>query len=202
MNARELARREPPTPFDNAMTRLLLSLAVVAILAIAVAAPGYAQERSARAFDHSTGIASDEVRTGRYSTVTTQPTPAVRAPLQVVAVINFPRSHVNSVGDAIQYLLIRTGYRLDHAQLSERARAVLTLPLPDNQRRVGPYRVEQILDILLGDPWVLAIDTETRTVRYGLAAAAGSAAAPAPAEAPSAPAATSAAPSTQPANGA
>jgi len=111
-------------------------------------------------------LAPGEARVARYSTTSIAPTVTARQPLAVVATVNFPRGHIATVGDAIQHLLVRTGYQLDTAQLSARATAVLSMPLPDAQRRLGPYRVDQMLSVLLGEPWVLSVDNATRSVSY------------------------------------
>ncbi len=128
--------------------------------------PAYGAATSAGTNQPTGDLAPGEARVARYSTTSISPPPAARQPLAVVATVNFPRGHIATVGDAIQHLLVRTGYQLDTAPLSQRAAAVLSMPLPDAQRRLGPYRVDQMLSVLLGDPWVLSVDNAARSVSY------------------------------------
>jgi len=129
---------------------------------------------------------SNETQVGRYTTVTTQPAEADANPMAVVAKVHFPREVVTTVGDAVRYVLIRTGYQLVADDgLDPRVKAVFGLRLPDNQRVLGPYRVDAILGTLMGQPYQLVADPGSRTVTY----VAPSAPTSAPARAPT-PAAT------------
>lgn len=157
---------------------LLLAVTLVAAAAASIFLPEVAaQERTpgSLAYDAANqlgagqpvgDLAPGETRVARYSTTNISPTAVARQPLAVIATVNFPRGHIATVGDAIQHLLVRTGYQLDTGQLSPRAAAVLSMPLPDAQRRLGPYRVDQMLGVLLGEPWVLSVDNATRSVTY------------------------------------
>lgn len=153
---------------------LFLAVALVVAAAATVFVPdALAQERTPgmQAYQAANPLGAppqnqEEARVGRYSTTALAPPPSARAPLAVVATVSFPRGHVQTVGEAIEHLLIRTGYRLDQQRLTGTAAAVLSMPLPDAHRRLGPYRVDQMLSVLLGDPWVLSIDSASRTVSY------------------------------------
>src|SRR5690606_15968085 len=86
------------------------------------------------------------------------------------AQLSYPRQAVESVGAALNYTLMRTGYRLvENDALTPSARAFLQLPLPESQRRMGPYQVRTILATLLGPAWALHIDPVTRQVWFSLA---------------------------------
>jgi len=111
--------------------------------------------------------AANEVQVARYTTLASIPSEADAEPLAVVAKVHFPRPAVNTVGDAVRHLLLRTGYQLvNEDRLDERVRAVLALRLPDNQRVLGPYRVDAMLGVLLGRPFRLVADPASRTVAY------------------------------------
>lgn len=111
--------------------------------------------------------AANELQVARYTTLASMPSEADAAPLAVVAKVHFPRPTVNTVGDAVRHLLLRTGYQLvAEDSLDGRVRAVLALRLPDNQRVLGPYRVDAMLGVLLGRPFRLAADPASRTVTY------------------------------------
>jgi type IV pili sensor histidine kinase/response regulator len=115
---------------------------------------------------------TDQVQVGRYTTQSAQPSAELGEPLSVNAQINFPRQTVSTVGQALDYTLIRTGYRMvDPMALSEQARSFLSLPLPESQRRMGPYSAKNILRILLGSAWTLKTDPITRQVWFELAGA-------------------------------
>lgn len=112
-------------------------------------------------------LAHNEAQAARYTTVTTLPTEADANPLAVLAQVHFPRSVVSTVGDAVRHVLVRTGYRLvPEDRLDARVKAVLALRLPDNQRVLGPYRVDTMLGVLLGEPFRLVTDPASRTVSY------------------------------------
>jgi conjugative transfer region protein (TIGR03748 family) len=112
-----------------------------------------------------------QVQVGRYTTQGTVPPPELVNPLAVYAQLNFPRQTVQTVGQALDYTLMRTGYRLvDSTALSEQARRFLGLPLPESQRQLGPFPVEAILTTLLGTSWRLLQDPITRQVWFELPA--------------------------------
>lgn len=111
--------------------------------------------------------AASELQVGRYTTLAALPSEADADPLAVVAQVHFPRGVVATVEDAVRYLLLRTGYQLTPAeQLDPRVKGVLGMRLPDNQRVLGPYRVDAMLGVLLGTPFRLSTDPATRTVTY------------------------------------
>ena len=115
-------------------------------------------------------VEGDQVQIGRYSTQAAEPPAELADPLAIYAQLNYPRQAVESVGAAMNYTLIRTGYRLVESDaLTPSARAFLQLPLPESQRRMGPYQVRTILATLLGPAWTLHVDPVTRQVWFSLA---------------------------------
>jgi type IV pili sensor histidine kinase/response regulator len=133
---------------------------LLALLGVAATSGVYAQ------LPTTVGI-EGEIQVARYSSLTHEPDPALSNPLAVVATVNFPRGHVNSVGDAIAYLLIRTGYRLaEKSTLSAAVQQVMDLPLPESHRRLGPMKVEAMLGVLLSEPYALIVDRLQRTIAY------------------------------------
>lgn len=136
-----------------------------------------------------------ETQIGRYTALSTRPPDADANPMAVIAKVHFPRQVVKTVGDAVRYVLIRTGYQLVPAEtLDPRVTAVFALRLPDNQRVLGPYRVDSMLTVLMGKPYRLVTDPAARTINYTAAVAAS------PVEQPASPtAAASSPPSSQPA---
>jgi type IV pili sensor histidine kinase/response regulator len=113
-----------------------------------------------------------QVVVGRYSTRAAQPEPSVAEPLDVVVQLSFPRQQVTTIGDAVRYTLLRTGFTLaDAGSLGPRAERFLQLPLPESQRELGPYRVQAVLDVLLGSAWAWHHDPLERRVWFTVAPA-------------------------------
>ena len=63
-------------------------------------------------------------------------------------------------------LLLRSGYRLAQHQANTPESAVLSMPLPEVHRQLGPYSVRTALLVLLGTPFVLSVDPMQRQVSY------------------------------------
>jgi type IV pili sensor histidine kinase/response regulator len=108
----------------------------------------------------------DELVLGRYTTSFAQPPSELAQPLEVVVAITFPRSTVATVGEAVQHALLRSGYRLEQRELAEPAQSFLLLPLPESQRHVGPYRLQAVLDLLVGSAWHWHADHAQRRVWF------------------------------------
>lgn len=109
---------------------------------------------------------------GRYTTQSADPPSEASEPLDVVAQISFPRAQVQTIGDAVRHTLLRTGYTLlDRSGMSAEAGEFLTLPLPESQREIGPYRVKAILDVLLGSTWQWQRDPVRRRLWFTVAPA-------------------------------
>ena len=111
---------------------------------------------------------ADGMRIARYTTAGAPPVAQAQDPMSVIARISYPRQTIRSVGDAVHHTLLRTGWRLDEGALTDEARQVLTLPLPDSQRVLGPYQVREILQVLLGNSWVWCEDPVRRTTSFML----------------------------------
>jgi type IV pili sensor histidine kinase/response regulator len=105
--------------------------------------------------------AADAVRVARYTEVT-GPSAAERDPLAVVAVLRFPREIVATVGDALKYLLQRTGYSLSAGD--PQAEHLLSLPLPESQRQLGPHPVQSLAQLLVGEGFSVCADARTRVL--------------------------------------
>ncbi|MBC7501835.1 MAG: hypothetical protein H7315_15275 [Herminiimonas sp.] len=118
-------------------------------------------------------LAPDEVTLARYSTAAALPAKGDDDPLRVIAHIQFPRSDVTTVGQAIRYLLVRTGYALvDNAQFDPAVVHVLSRPLPESNRELGAYRVDAMLGVLMGKAFVLRVNHLQRSVSFAPATSA------------------------------
>jgi conjugative transfer region protein (TIGR03748 family) len=116
--------------------------------------------------------ASDAVRVSRY-TETVGPATAERDPLAVVATLRFPRGVVGTVGDALRYLLQRTGYSLSAGDAD--AEHLFALTLPESQRQLGPYQVRSMAQILVGDGFGVCSNARSRILTVAATDDAGSA---------------------------
>lgn len=112
------------------------------------------------------GVVS-ETLVNRYTAISLQPSAADLDPTRIVVQVNFPRMNTKSVGDAIRYLLVRTGYDLvAESQLHPQVVALLAKRLPDSQRALGPFQVKTMLQILVGPAFELTTDHTTRLVSF------------------------------------
>jgi len=108
------------------------------------------------------------MQTGRYSYVENIPLVDQRNPLKVVVKTRIPQS-LNTVGKAVAFLLVRSGYGLaEQSILSDEAKTMLTLPLPQVHREIGPMTLDKALHMLSGEAFELVIDPVHRRVSYEL----------------------------------
>lgn len=106
------------------------------------------------------------IQTGRYMAVPTTPTLAQRDPLQVVITVTIP-SDLTTVGQAVHYLLRRSGYGVETpARLNPDALRMFLNPLPEVQRRIGPMTLRDALTILVTPEFVPVVDPIRRRINY------------------------------------
>lgn len=145
------------------------------VLAGCAQSPAVSSARDA-AFSHSLKPASpadiwqrplEVTREGRYTLVSVKSADAQREPLNQLIDITMPVSLVSSVGDGFRYLLFQSGYSLcgrygaDFAELLNR-------PLPAVQRRLGPVRLSEALQVVAGPAWRMTVDEVNREVCFVL----------------------------------
>jgi type IV pili sensor histidine kinase/response regulator len=85
-------------------------------------------------------------------------------PINAVASLTFPRQTVRTIRQAVDFTLMRSGYRFEGGALDDGMRQFLDLPLPESQRQIGPYPVSTILSVLMGSAWQPSINLANRTV--------------------------------------
>lgn len=109
------------------------------------------------------------MQVGRYSTLKETATPAQINPLLAIVQVKFPTT-VQSVSDAINYLLRYTGYTLvDVTARSKPLQTVLSKPLPYMDRTLGPLSTHEALEVLVGKGlFVVQKDPLNRTVNFTL----------------------------------
>ena len=105
-----------------------------------------------------------ELRYGRYTLVSTEPTTEQRDLLAQIIEVNIPSSLSPSVQDALQYVLQRSGYSLcpDTATV----KVLFTRPLPAAHYRLGPIPLRRALQVLAGPAWQLTTDEVNRSVCF------------------------------------
>lgn len=115
-------------------------------------------------------FADDEVRVGRYTTTVPVVTSAQSDPLSVVVSVSFG-AHIQTVGESLAYLLMRSGYRLADLDASDPYLPILlSRPLPQVHRHLGPVRLDGALVALAGSAWRLVVDPVNRLISYELQA--------------------------------
>ena len=107
-------------------------------------------------------------RISRYASIIPVATPEQAHPLSVVVTVDFT-DQVHTVGEAVRHLLMRSGYRLADAEVSDPALPILlNQPLPLVHRHLGPITIDNALVTLAGDAWDLVIDPVNRLVSFEL----------------------------------
>ena len=107
-----------------------------------------------------------EIQVGRYATVRALPTQEQVQLLSAIVNVVFPAS-VITVGQAVEYLLQPSGYRLAPQDTAEPSRAtLLNLPLPEPHRVLGPMPLQTALETLVGPAFRLVEDPVHRLVSF------------------------------------
>ena len=112
--------------------------------------------------------ADSPYQVGRYISVDPVATPVQKDLLSVVVTVDFT-DQIQTVGDAMTHILLRSGYRLASLDASDPALPVLlNSPLPLVHRQLGPIRIDNALSALAGPAWDLVIDPVNRLVSFDL----------------------------------
>lgn len=110
--------------------------------------------------------APTDVLVGRYSVLKPLATPEQADILQTVIQVQFPQQ-VTTVGEALDYLLLRSGYRLAETRAMDPGmRILLSRPLPEVHRTLGPITIEEALKTLAGHVYRLVVDPLNRLIAF------------------------------------
>ena len=114
-----------------------------------------------------TPTSPEVVHTARYTLVSLTPDEALRYPLRQ---ITRPSLHVKphttlTRGDALHAWLEGSGYGLCLPVATD-LKYMLSSPLPDVQRDMGPLRIERALQLIAGSAWMIMTDEVSRTVCF------------------------------------
>jgi len=111
---------------------------------------------------------ASEGQVGRYSALRAMPTVAQADVLSTITTIQFP-ARIHTVGEAVRYLLQRSGYRLaDQHAANPVTTDLLKLPLPTAHRNLGPILLKHALETLAGPVFRLVQDPVHRLISFEL----------------------------------
>lgn len=117
-----------------------------------------------REHDVDVSRVSDPRRVGRYSELTAVPKPGQANPLESLITLTFP-GQIQSVGQALNHVLARSGWQLADAAASDPTLPrLMGLPLPESQRSLGPIAVVDALGVLCGDAYTVVVDPVNRLI--------------------------------------
>ncbi len=114
----------------------------------------------------SVNLQANDVQVGRYSLLSATPTPAQAELLATTMAVRFPE-RIQTVGEAVRYLLQRSGYRLASAAATgPDTVALFALPLPAVHRSLGPMTLKDALETLAGPVFHLVQDPVHRLIIF------------------------------------
>jgi len=154
--------------FSHSYIQILVRIVVAAVLAglmsgCAATTPPHLE--ASNASTDSLSLAPESVvRNGRYTLVELVPESAQDDLMQQLVDVAFPPAMIQNVGDALRYLLLRSGYRLSDE--CEAARAFESLPLPAAHAHLGPLTLARAIQVLVGPSWNLQRDETSRRICF------------------------------------
>lgn len=141
---------------------------LTAVLSAGCATPPVAPSSIAQAPDARAQPVPDGwipvVRYGRYTLIELVPEASQQDLLLQVIDVSIPPTLPATVGDALRYVLLRSGYALCDADAD--SRILYALPLPAAHQRLGPLVLRDTLLTLAGSAWDLQIDDAVRCVCF------------------------------------
>lgn len=118
----------------------------------------------AQASISATERSQPELRYGRYTLVSTEPTTEQQDLLAQIIEVTIPSNLSPSVQDALLHVLQRSGYSLCPASPS--VQVLFTRPLPAAHYQLGPITLRRALQVLAGPAWPLKVDEVSRSVCF------------------------------------
>ncbi len=108
------------------------------------------------------------IKINRYSYTSTKPSDFQKNLLSVVVTIRFP-TFIKTIGEALEYILSQSGYRLDESDsVDDEQYYLYRLMLPETQRVFDTVTLKSVLDVLGNESYQLQINPVKRTIRYHL----------------------------------
>nr|WP_122878123.1 PilL N-terminal domain-containing protein [Burkholderia pseudomallei] len=151
----------------HALYAIAVAIATTCVTACATSAPPSASPPSISMATHEPASAPPVpvVRYGRYALIELIPEDGQRDLMQQVIDLTIPSVSQATVGDALHYVLRRSGYRLCEARADTTA-VLYALPLPAAHEHLGPITLRDALQLLAGSRWTLHVDDATREVCF------------------------------------
>lgn len=113
------------------------------------------------------------VQVGRYAAIAPTPTPSQKDLLSIVVQMRF-HANILTVGEALDYLLLRSGYRLSNEVRENPALVVLSqYPLPEVHRELGPITLREAMTMLAGPAYQLVENHYQREISFQLVGVVG-----------------------------
>jgi len=114
----------------------------------------------------SLNLQANDAQVGRYSVIAAVPTKAQVDLLATALTIRFPE-RIQTLGEAVRYLLQRSGYRLAKVEsIGPDTVMLFALPLPAVHRSLGPMTLKDALETLAGPAFNLVQDPVHRLVTF------------------------------------
>ncbi|WP_050857113.1 PFGI-1 class ICE element type IV pilus protein PilL2 [Burkholderia pseudomallei] len=151
----------------NALRAIAVAIATTCVTACATSAPPNATPPSMAVAtpEPASSPTVPVVRYGRYTLIELIPDDGQRDLMQQVIDLTIPSAANATVGDALHYVLRRSGYRLCDERVDTTA-VLYALPLPAAHEHLGPLTLRDALQLLAGPRWTLQINDETREVCF------------------------------------
>ncbi len=112
-------------------------------------------------------LTPEVTRYDRYTLVSIGSQAVQREPLNQIINITMPVLLVQRIGDGLRYLLFGTGYSLCDTTAPHFVK-LIGRPLPAIQRKIGPIRLSEALQIVAGSAWRIRVDEVNREVCFVL----------------------------------
>ena len=114
----------------------------------------------------SVNLKANDAQVGRYSVIAAVPTEAQTDLLATTLTIRFPE-RIQTMGEAVRYLLQRSGYRLaSTGSIGPDTVNLFALPLPAVHRSLGPMTLRDALKTLAGPTFNLVQDPIHRLITF------------------------------------
>ncbi|CAJ5347108.1 putative pilL protein [Burkholderia pseudomallei] len=151
----------------NALRAIAVATATTCVTACATSAPPNPTPPSIpiAAREPASSPTIPVVRYGRYTLIELVPDDGQRDLMQQVIDLTIPSDANATVGDALHYVLRRSGYRLSDERTDTTA-VLYALPLPAAHEHLGPTTLRDALQLLAGPRWTLLVNDETREVCF------------------------------------
>lgn len=107
-----------------------------------------------------------QIRVGRYSTADAVNSREQENLLHVVITTEIPTT-AKTVGEAIEFLLLRSGYSLASPEMQgSHVKQLFQKPLPYSHRKVGPVMLKDALMMLVGKAYWMKADPVHRLIAF------------------------------------